>query len=965
MGYAKSSCLIYGRDGFSGAILSAHYKKVLRELNPYAVYIVDEAPFVLFYEEAADKEEQKRINWKIWNAQIPVTIICGAGDVRIYSSCSINRKKSAFDEVKRLSINEIDESSPFSYWEVTSQNFWVEYTKQFSGKKLYDHLLRNLTDITKKLRDDYKVAFATKLILRLIFIRYLIDRGVDLDYTGFESDVLVSRKNLLELLSDKAELYKLFSHLKDRFNGNLFELDNEDDRTCLTNDVLDVLSDFFSANVDTETGQLSLFNLYDFNIIPVELISNIFEILLGKETRDEDNAFYTPQYLVDYILDGSISPFIRDNGSCKVLDPSCGSGIFLVESYRRMVEKKFSGNTFIENDDLLRSILTENIYGVDSNKDAIDVAIFSLYLAVLDYKNPKTLEKFELPNLKSKNLFVADFFDEDALRTLGTIPFDFIVGNPPWGKGKEAQRAYYENHKDIDLREYNFKDDTCRAFVFRSKDFCSAKTQCCFVLHSTMLYMQNTATIKFRKYLLTKTKISRIVELSSVRKLVFKHADAPAVILAYSFSDDVPLENRLRYISMKPNLFFRLFNVIVVEKTDIKHVQQKLLLENDWAWKTLVYGLSGDIDVLIFLQKTFLTIKQAIMKQQPKLIAGTGVQYNDGDRNPASHLVGKDFLASDSVEHFFVDLTKMEKFEKTHINRVRNASLFYAPYCLLLTGIDMRNYTMRSAFSDVDFIFRKAIYAIKGSDDQKSFLLNITGLFNSALYSYLNIMIGSSLGIEREQRFIGEVQRFPYVYRDEIADQVELIQEMSKHEEFTVAQDVSGEIEKLDRMILEAYGLADNLFVAYALNVQIPQLTDSENYMATQAVSSQQLGEYVKPFLDALSAVFSLSGRFVTANIFPAVAKYYSAIEIVLHDSEPSGIIQIMNDSVSIQTAIARFSAHKINDKFFEVKDVIYFEEDSFYIIKPNQYKNWHPAIAQLDLADVVGQILSNSGGDN
>ena len=195
-----------------------------------------------------------------------------------------------------------------------------------------------------------------------------------------------------------------------------------------------MLHDFLSANIDTKTGQLSFFDLYDFNIIPVELISNIYEILLGKESRDKDNAFYTPQYLVNYILDHTISPFVRDNDKCKVLDPSCGSGIFLVESYRRMVEKKLNGAQFTEDNELLQHILTETIYGVDLNKDAIDVAIFSLYLAVLDYKNPKTLKKFVLPNLKGKNLFVNDFFDEEALLSLQAVKFDLIIGNPRGAK---------------------------------------------------------------------------------------------------------------------------------------------------------------------------------------------------------------------------------------------------------------------------------------------------------------------------------------------------------------------------------------------------------------------------------------------------------------------------------------------------------------------------------------------------
>jgi hypothetical protein len=293
--------------------------------------------------------------------------------------------------------------------------------------------------------------------------------------------------------------------------------------------------------------------------------------------------------------------------------------------------------------------------------------------------------------------------------------------------------------------------------------------------------MQKKPSIRFREFLLTKTKISKIVELSSVRKLVFKNAQAPAVILSYSFSEDEPLENRFEYVSMKPNLFFRLFNIIVVEKPDIKYVPQRLLLENDWAWKT----------------------------------------------------------------------------------------------------------------------------------------------------------------------------------------QVELIQESFKQGNFSVARDVSGEIEKLNEMILEAFNLADNAFVDYALNVQIPLLAGAKDCKVFRVVNSQDLSNYTRPFVEALSAIFGVSGKFISVNIYPAVSKYYSAIEVVVHDSKPISETQIIDDPTSLQVALTKFSPHKINDMFFELKDVIHFGDNSFYIIKSNHYKNWHPAIAQLDLAEVVHQILSRNGENN
>ncbi len=83
---------------------------------------------------------------------------------------------------------------------------------------------------------------------------------------------------------------------------------------------------------------------------------------------------------------------------------------FLVNSYRRMVEENLGGKMYCDDDDLLKSLLINHIYGIDINEEAIDVTIFSLYLTILDYKDPKSLSTFTLPYLKGTNLLVSDFF---------------------------------------------------------------------------------------------------------------------------------------------------------------------------------------------------------------------------------------------------------------------------------------------------------------------------------------------------------------------------------------------------------------------------------------------------------------------------------------------------------------------------------------------------------------------------
>ena len=99
----------------------------------------------------------------------------------------------------------------------------------------------------------------------------------------------------------------------------------------------------------------------------------------------------------------------------KVFDPACGSGAFLVQCYRRLIEGEIAAQGEIPPPERLRDLLTANIYGMDQDADACAVAELSLILTLLDYVNPPDLRDnkgFKLPNVRDRNIFRANFFDE-------------------------------------------------------------------------------------------------------------------------------------------------------------------------------------------------------------------------------------------------------------------------------------------------------------------------------------------------------------------------------------------------------------------------------------------------------------------------------------------------------------------------------------------------------------------------
>jgi hypothetical protein len=957
MGYSNSSNLCLYDDIKNKKELSIHSLRLLNNIRPYAVYFVDKSPFILFFELSQSNDIQ-HITRLVWNAQIPVAIICTNDTIKIFNGYFL--EENMLKKISELSVDDCNEYSPFSYWKISNPLFWDSYLSQYSSQKLSEVLLKNITFLTDKLRSKYEINFSTRIILRLIFIRYLIDRGVDLDYENLSSNIEQSKKAFLLIVKDKERLYDLFIHLKDKFNGNLFDLGNEINDNNLKDEVFILLADFLSGNISLPESQRSLFDLYDFNIIPVELISNIYEILLGKETQNQDEAFYTPNYLVEYILDQTISPFLENKNQFTILDPSCGSGIFLVNSYRRIVEKHLHGKQYSTNNKMLINLLRKNIYGIDTNKDAIDVAIFSLYLTVLDYKDPKTLVKFSLPNIKDTNLFESDFFNEQKLKNLEEIKFDFIIGNPPWGNksGLHMEYCRTRGHKH---RQQN--NEICRSFVFRVKDF-SKDTQCCFILHSKLLYNQKRPALEFRRYLLENTCIDKIVELSSVRELIFKNAKGPAVIIMFKYTENNYYNNRMTYISLKPNIFFKLFNIIMIEKNDIKYIAQDFLVRFDWAWKTSVFGLTGDIDNIIYLQEKYKKISEVI-KTEFSNYYSAGIKYADGDQKDASHLVDLPLVgAKNAIEHFCINLSDTTVFEKRKIDRPRDKmkELFDPPGCLINKWIDGSNYTIYSSVSDKKIVYTDSVYIIKGFAKQRKELLNLVGLYNSSLFGYLNLMLGSSVGIERNQCFMNEIISFPYIYDEEIVTQVEYIQKMNKEFSLENSVNVKREYEKLNKLIFKDFNLLDNIFIDYALKIQIPQLTNYNSKDANRKVANGDLMKYCKCFDEYFSPIYEKSNKYISITFYNNVVNRFTVFELKICNLRPFDKINFSQSDDGSKEFLTKFSVYKTNDLFYKLYDVVYFQKSSFFIIKTNQYKNWHPAIAQLDLMDVIDQIFTEKG---
>jgi type I restriction-modification system DNA methylase subunit len=252
---------------------------------------------------------------------------------------------------------------------------------------------------------------------------------------------------------------------------------------------LDLIQGLLYGDVDAQ--QKLFFFSYQFDIIPLDLISSIYEEFYhgstdedrSKQARRQDGAFYTPSVLAEFVLSRLLTKDILKSKP-RILDPSCGSGIFLVEAFRRIVRYEWHLKGESLTFDELKQILKQQICGIEMNPEAAGIAAFSLYLSMLHYLEPPAIDKQikagnKLPNIvastnKSENYyhcilpgnaFDINHIDSNAVwhEKFKSESFDIVVGNPPWGApGKSADIGAKENHKKVldwcDQKKYPIGD---------------------------------------------------------------------------------------------------------------------------------------------------------------------------------------------------------------------------------------------------------------------------------------------------------------------------------------------------------------------------------------------------------------------------------------------------------------------------------------------------------------------------
>jgi len=961
-------------------VISSRIKQILNDkIKPQAIFCFGNKPLMLFFENPEDKIS---LHKQIWNLnECPIVIVVESGIVEIFNGFNYLNDENQSSLAK---IGGQESLSDFSYFKLVAGKCWEKYQSEFSHKNRVDYqLLGNIKSARKKLCEKYGLVkqTANALVGKVIFIRYLIDRNVHLDISEYMPSW--DNEGLCTLLSDSDRTKSFFDYLKTKFNSDdIFEI-TDDEYQSISNETLSVIVSLLRSE-EISTGELSLFDLYDFSIIPVEFISNIYEQFIGQENQEKNGAYYTPQFLVEYILNEMITKEFNNSSrqSFKVLDPACGSGIFLVESLRRIVEHQGCNL----DKELLKSLTTDNIYGVDKDKSAIQVAVFSIYLTLLDYQTPADIENFTFPKLIGCNIFQADFFDiENPFnKILANIKFDYIVGNPPWKRGKGGEKTTSLNHY---LSQRKKKEEgslvqitiggeqIAQGFVLRTADFAGSNTRCALVINSKTLYNSNSS--EFRHYFLSNNFLQKVFELAPVRKEVFNSEDAaiaPAAVLFFrnSLMADTA-EQIVEHISLKKSRLFSLFKIFAIYRSDIKHVKQSLLVENDWLWKTLVYGSYLDFNFIKRL-KNYQTINDKVIKDKAKIENGQGVIVNGkGKKKSSMDYIGAPFLdARKDVYNFWVNPQPQQTWTCKTALRPREPKLFEAPVLLINGGVN-KMFENKIAFLRYNAIYSDSFVGVKCIVSQDEYLLyDIASMLSSTLFSYYGLHTFSYLGIERENTNDEEKWSLPFVSNDRLRTSIKRIEQLSKQKhEFSkllnddhLENEITNEKINLNNILAKVllFSGPERSLIEYTTNILIPiqmGYKGSEKLLIPIEEHDPYIEDYAQLFIERFAKLFIKIGKHFYVRI--SCTKHIIAMFFCVRDeTNAESIIWDDTDDNSLLNIAIQLSSEKVTENLFIQKDIRGFEDDKFYIIKPNEKRLWHRAVGYIDVEEFMDAILKS-----
>lgn len=482
-----------------------------------------------------------------------------------------------------------------------------------------------------------------KLLILSLLIAYLEQREVFED--GFFGQFQPGADRFFEVLSHGSGLVSLLKALEGRFNGNVFRFADADlERLSNSDRQLQKFSRLVEGREEIG-GQLTLWELYSFKDLPVELISHVYQLFV----KNSDSSVYTPPYLVRLMLDESLSwdriDRIHENDEV-ILDPACGSGVFLVEAYKRLVlHWRMRHDWRRPSVDDLKSLLGK-VHGIDLEEAAVELAAFSLCLALCDALKPEQIRVSVklFPRLAGESLHAGCFFKAKEEGVV-TKPVGAVLGNPPFESAlttpgaEAAYKRYCKNYGTLPDRQLAY------LFLHEAMEMVTPGGVLSMLQQYNFLY--NQKSLEFRRRFFSAWDVREILDFISVRGLFHKGGADTKILVVVAEASPPPAQRHILHATFRRTGRADAEQAFDIDYYDLHWIPRQIALSNDGVWRSDLVGGGRALGLLERL-RSLGTLRQYAKAQ--KWDFGEGfIEAKKGDRRPAEHITGRAYFPSEAL----------------------------------------------------------------------------------------------------------------------------------------------------------------------------------------------------------------------------------------------------------------------------------------------------------------------------
>jgi len=847
------------------------------------------------------------------------------------------------------------------------------------------------------------------LLARIMFTQFLFDRRDSRGYAALDRATLrrvrdeagfsADYEDLKSILRNHADTYKLFRWLNNHFNGDLFpgkgqtpadreaEWQAEMDAVRLE-EHLTPLADLVSGTIDMGTGQSSFWPEYSFDTIPLEFISSIYEEFVKRDKpkkegeapdparhgqREAQGVHYTPEYLVDLILD-SVLPWQGKEWKVRILDPACGSGIFLVKAFQRLIQRWRNAHPGLDpKASTLKDMLQESLFGVDIDRNAVRVASFSLYLAMCDEIDPKYYwTQVRFPRMMGNRLKDADFFREDVVgfRTVEDAGgYDLVVGNAPWGKDTDTPDAREWAHRDPSNQWPIPNNSIGPLFLPKAAALSKPDGQIAMLQPAGVLLFNSQPTaVEFRRRLFTRFSVTRITNLSALRFGLFRNAVSPSCII--ELGPNPPIGEPAEFICPRPSRSAEDDYRVVIDPYGVSRVALREMVEDPHVWPALAWGGRRDL-ALIRRLKQFDTLEHL----EKGGAANTRRGICPGDKKQEQKaLKSKPILKTESFPdgtflYLDSDLLPINDDPYVHSRDSTDMSAFQLPQLIIKETWQSVSARFRAALvkssAERGPVICTRSYISVHAPEPASVLDAACLAYNSILAPYFFFLTSGRFASYRPEPPKKELLRLPIPpWRPGILDGVK-------------------DWGDLDRRVFDALGFieggAERSLVEDLVRYVLPELHGASARPGRESTRGSDgreahLTQYCDFVIRVLKAGFG-ENKQVAATIFQEPKQYELPIRLVaIHLDWPGrGRVSIEPMAVStLRTRLAQLHAKGIgrtldappyasNLRFARVYDTLRESGSKIptvYLVKPDQKRFWTRSMALRDADDVASDII-------